>query len=210
MRSAHKIVRGFELILIACIVLGSAASAFPLKESERVGMEFRAGYSHQMLEDIGSGPAYGARIIFVTPFGVTGYVGGEVHTSEGEPLRVPVLPTWSLTSAKSTIYLMPAHIGATYAIAWERANAYAGGGFSWVTLHERTEATYVSGDYILTEWTNAGGSGPGIHLSVGTRYLVNPDFSLFAEVEGLASWIDYVRPEKVRTRSLALFVGVRF
>ncbi len=210
MRGARKIARLYRLLLLVFAVLGAATGASTLEENERVGMELRVGYSQNMLEDIGSGPAYGARIIFVTPFGVTGYLGGEVHASQGDPLRIPVLPDWSLTGASSTIYIMPALIGATYAIDRERINAYAGGGFSWVTLHERTEATYVSGDYVLIEWTNAGGSGPGLHASLGARYLFNPDFSLFAELEGLASWIDYVLPDKVRTRSAALFFGIRF
>jgi hypothetical protein len=193
--------------ILACLL---PAFAYGLAEQERVGMEFRLGYSREMQEDLASGPGYGVRILFVTPFRMSGYLGGEIHVSKGDPLKGVLLPGWSLRSATSTIYIMPASIGATYVVYARRVNGYVGGGVSWFTLHERTRATYTSGDYVLTEWTNAGGSGPGVHLSLGARYLFNPQFSMFAEVEGLASWIDYVGSEKVRTRSLALFTGLRF
>lgn len=204
-----------SILLTAALFLPLSVCVTPtsihaLSEQERVGMEVRAGYSHQMLDEIGSGPSYGIRVLFVTRYRFCGYIGGEIHTSRGDPLKGVLLPGWSLRSAESTFYIMPANIGATYTVYSNRVNGYVGGGPSWVTLHERTKATYTSGDYILTEWTNAGGSGPGIHISLGMRYLFNPQFSLFAEVEGLASWIDYVRTEKVRTRSAAFFVGLRF
>ena len=208
-------IRPGALLLIA--LWGLAFSGVPapvcaqaVREQERVGMELRVGYAHEMLEEIGSGPAYGIRILFVTRYRVSGYLGGEIHSSRGDPIRGVLLPGWSLRSASSSIYIMPASIGATYTFYSGRMNAYFGGGGSWVTLHERTKATYTSDGYVLTEWTNAGGSGPGVHLSLGARYPYNPQFAVFAEVEGLASWIDYVSPEKVRTRSAALFLGLRF
>jgi hypothetical protein len=204
-----------KLVLSGLRILALIVSILPVRahavaERERVGMEVRVGYSHEVLEEIGSGPAYGVRILFVTPYRVSGYIGGEIHSSRGNPLRSVLLPGWTFRSATSTIYVMPASMGATYVVYSGRVNGYVGGGASWVTLHERTKAIYTSGNYTLTEWTNAAGSGPGIHLSVGGRYLFNPEFILFGEVEGLASWIDYVRTSKVRTRSIALSVGLRF
>ena len=206
--------RSLLLITVCALVLsGGLLPAFARAdtEQERVGMEFRVGYAHEMLEEIGSGPGYGIRILFVTPYRICGYVGGEIHSSRGDPIRGVLLPGWSLRSATSTIYVMPASMGATYTAYSGKVNAYVGAGASWVTLHERTKATYTSEDYTLIEWTNAGGSGPGVHLALGARYLSTPQFAVFGEVEGLASWIDYViRAEKVRTRSVALFVGLRF
>lgn len=184
--------------------------ALALTESERVGMEFRVGYSYQMSEGIGSGPGYGVRILFISPYRFAGYVGGEIYTSHGSPLGEVRLRGWSLMSAESTIYIMPAVIGGTYVARLEKTNVYFGGGASWVTLHERTKARYRSGGYILTEWTNNGASGPGVHGSIGVRYLFSPQFSAFAEIEGQASWIDYGGPVKVKPRSLTLFTGIRF
>ncbi|MFQ5906140.1 MAG: hypothetical protein ACE5JA_06160 [bacterium] len=184
--------------------------AFALTESERVGMEFRIGYSRQMWRGIGSGPGYGVRILFISPHRFAGYVGGEIYTSHGSPLREVRLPGWSLISAVSTVYVMPAVIGGTYVVRSERTNMYFGGGASWVTLHERTKARYRSGEYVLTDWTNDGASGPGLHASVGMMYLFAPQFSAFAEIEGQASWIAYGSAEKVDPRSVALFAGIRF
>jgi hypothetical protein len=197
------------LVLALAFCVGLAANAMAIEESERVGMEFRAGYSYQAQKDIGSGPCYGLRILFITPTRLAGYVGGEIYGSHGKPLGEVFSPGWSLLKAESSIFIMPATIGVTYTLSSKKTNAYLGGGPAWVTLHERTKATYVSDDYVLTEWTNNGGSGPGIQLSAGMRYMFNPDFSAFSEVEGFSSWIDYGEKE-IASRSIALFVGIRF
>lgn len=201
---------GALVILTTFCVALFAPDAFALSESERVGMEFRVGYSYQMLEDIGSGPGYGVRVLFVSPHGLSGYIGGQIYTSHGEPLGEVREPGWSLIDAESTIYIMPAVIGATYVVHANRTNFYVGGGPAWVNIHERTKARFVSGDWVMTEWINNSASGFGVHLSLGIRYLYSPRLSAFLEIEGLTSWIDYGRREKINPRSVSLFTGIRF
>ena len=199
----------FVVLLLFCMsVLAPRASA--LSESERIGMEFRVGYSYQTLEDVGSGPGYGVRVLFVSPHKFSGYIGGQIYTSHGEPLGEVHEPGWSLIDAESTVYIMPAVIGATYVVHSNRKNLYFGGGPAWVTIHERTKARFVSGDWVMTEWINNGASGLGVHISLGARYLFSSRFSAFLEIEGLTSWIDYGRQKKMNPRSVTLFTGIRF
>lgn len=197
------------VVPIFCVA-AFAPRASALSESERIGMEFRAGYSYQMLEEIGSGPGYGVRVLFVSPYRLSGYVGGQIYTSYGEPLGEVHEPGWSLVDASSTIYIMPAVIGATYVVRTNQTNLYVGGGAAWVNIHERIKARFVSGDWVMTEWINSSASGFGAHMSLGIRYLRSPQFSGFLELEGLTSWVDYGRREKMNPRSVTLFVGIRF
>jgi hypothetical protein len=177
-------------------------------EKERIGTEIFLSYSY--LEDFHHSYGGGVKVIFVTDDNLGGSLGFSLLRNSGESLYREILSGFELTSATSSKYITYSGLELNYTFGGKKISPLLGGSINWVYFHEQSKFIYRAPGWIVTTWRNNHASGYGFTALFGCKYLIAPNFSLFAKVEVIKGSVHYPPIHRnLQVEGISLSVGMR-